>query len=110
MPSDATGPIEYLASFTDADRLRVRYSHRRGVPVEFTVQLECLIGGTWLAARRYDTHTGLHLHTAPWDRAVDRRVPWRGMGSKEAMTMAIRDITANWERYRAACEAARGGE
>lgn len=110
MPSDATGPIEYVRVLSHEDRLRVRYFHRRGVPVSITAQLECLIDGRWLAVRRYDTHMGLHVHTAPWDAAQDRRVRIDGVGSKDALTTAIRDLTDNWDAYRAACEAAGGGD
>lgn len=110
MPSDATGPHEYIEALTDVDRLRVRHRRRRGVPIEVMAQLECRIGGRWLAVRRYDTHMGLHVHTAPWDAELDRRVRIGGAGLADALTAAIADLRTNWEAYRAACEAARRSE
>jgi hypothetical protein len=106
VPEDATGPIEYVAPLTSDDRLRVRYRHRRGVPIDILVQLECLIGGVWLPVRRYDTHHGLHVHTAPWDDKLDRRVPMPNVPLKDALNLAIDDIKVNRERYRAACKRA----
>ncbi len=103
MPDDATGPIEYLASLTDRDRLRVCYWHRNGVPVEIMAQLECEFGGQWVPARRVDSHVELHEHTAPWDPEVDRRVPVRGMSMKDALTRVIDDIKTNRRRYRMLC-------
>ena len=110
MPSDATGPIEYLRMLSDRDRVRVRYSHRRGVPDEIMAQLECWIDGRWRPVRRYDTHMGLHVHTAPWDAELDRLVQIGDLDLKSALTLAIADMRANWEAYRAACEAGRRSE
>lgn len=108
MPDDATGPYEYIAPLTDRDRLRVRYSHRHGVPVDIVVQLECAFGERWVPARRVDSHVELHEHTAPWDPTEDRRVPLLGVGMKDALTWAIDDIKVNRARYCRRCAAGLG--
>ncbi|MFN8637162.1 MAG: hypothetical protein U0893_25215 [Chloroflexota bacterium] len=90
---------------TAEDRLRVRFAHQQGAPVEIMVQLECLIDGRWYSARRYDTHIALHIHSAPWDETQNRRVPIVGIGLKEALDLAIDDIKVNRDRYRDACVA-----
>jgi len=110
MPTDATGPHEYVEVLTGLDRLRVRHMRRRGTPVEIMAQLECFIDGRWRAVRRYDTHMGLHVHTAPWDDALDRRVRIQGGNLKSALTAAIADLRDNRDSYRAACEAAQGSD
>lgn len=92
-----------MALLTAEDRLRVRFAHEHGIPVEIMVQLECLIDGTWHPARRYDTHIVLHVHTAPWDVARDDRIPIVGVGLKDALDEAIDDIKSNRDRYRDAC-------
>lgn len=103
---DDSAAYEYVHALTHQDRLRVEYSHRRGVVVSVMVQLECLIGGTWRPARRYDTHLGLHIHTAPWGPETDRKIPMGYIGLSDALNLAIDDIKRNWERYRAACAGA----
>ena len=111
MPDDAAGPIEYFVPFTDRDRMRVRYFHRRGVPTDVMVNLECQIGGRWVSVRRYDSHVHYHVHMYPWDESRDHRlaVPPGPGGLAGALTEAIRDIKANWEQYRAEAEAELGG-
>src|SRR6478672_4161940 len=91
MPDEPSQPREYVVLLTDIDRLRVRHSHRSGVPVEIMVQLECMIDGSWHPARRYDTHVAFHVHTAPWNESADRRVPVPVPGMREALTQAIDD-------------------
>ncbi len=108
MLDDVTGPKEYVALLTDRDRLRVRFTHRYGVPVAIMAQLECEFGGRWIPARRVDSHVELHEHTAPWDPAADRRIPIRGVGMRDALTGAIDDIKVNRGRYRQLCAAGLG--
>jgi hypothetical protein len=103
LPPEHARGREFVALLTAEDRLRVRFVHEHGVPVEIMVQLECLIDGRWYPARRYDTHVALHIHSAPWDDALDRRIPVVGVGLKEALDRAIDDIKTHRDRYRDAC-------
>ena len=71
-----------------------------------TVQLECKVDGAWIPAKRYDTSHGseLHVHTAPWDKAIDRKVPVPHGGLNHAMNQAITDLVDGYERYREVAE------
>src|SRR5215212_8291989 len=100
VPDDPSGPFEYVAVLTDVDRLRVRYYHRGGIPTDLLVQLECEIDGRWVAARRYDTHMSLHVHTAPWDETADSRMPVRVSGLKVGFNLAVDERKSNRHRYR----------
>jgi hypothetical protein len=74
IPRGTATSHEYPVDFTPADRMRVRYSHVRGTLIDIMVNLECEIAGRWVSVRRYDCHMGYHVHTAPWDESLDRRV------------------------------------
>ena len=106
MPEAGSRTEEREDYLSDIDRLRVRFALERGAPVQITVQLECEIGGRWVPVRRYDSaHGFFHVHPVPWDEARDRQVLVGVAGPKDALSLAINDLKANWERYRAACEA-----
>jgi len=92
-----------MVKLSHQDRVRVQYSHSRGVLTDLMVQLECLVSGEWRPARRYDTHLGLHVHTAPWDPEADRKISLVALGLEDAFNQALDDLKGNWESYRAAC-------
>ena len=79
----------------------IRHSHRThgGKVVEFAVQLEVRIRGTWKVVVRYDTAHGF-AHTDRYNlrgRSTKARLELSFAG---ALTRAERDIKQNWRIYR----------
>jgi len=101
---------DFFITLSTYDRIRVRITVQYGEPVEIMVQLESFIMDRWREVRRYDTaHGYLHVHSAPWDDAQDRRMRVQHAGLRSALTTAIDEIKTHWPRYRQECETGLGG-
>jgi hypothetical protein len=86
-----------------AEWLRIRFSTERGSVTNFTVQYETMIGDQVLPVIRYDcTHGFAHVDVlAPDGTQVSKRPMSEHLSLKQAMQLAIADLTENWETYRA---------
>lgn len=92
--------VEFRRLLSEENALRVRFNLESGQVVEFVVQLECLFDSQWVAVVRYDTVHGFahsdRLH--PYEPALKTRIETRDYN--EALTIALNDLSAHWERYR----------
>lgn len=92
--------VEFRQLLSEENALRVRFKLEHGQVVEFVVQLECLFEESWTAVVRYDTAHGFahcdRLH--PYEPALKTRIETRDYN--EALTIALNDLSAHWERYR----------
>ena len=80
---------------------RIRHYHRTvaGEVVEFLVQLEIKVAGSWREALRYDTAHGF-THIDRYNQKGEARKEVLKLGYSEALTRAERDIKENWSIYR----------
>lgn len=96
--------VDFRRLFDEENAARVRFVLERDMVIEFVVQLECAFGGDWLPTVRYDTAHGFAhrdmLH--PFNPTLKTEMPVKDFN--EGLTFAIRDLTANWEKYRARYE------
>ena len=84
------------------DDCRLRHWHRqaRKRVLEFVVQLEYWTGQEWEPIVRYDTaHDVVHRDLYRPGRAVEK-MPMGLADLNEALTIAERDLKANWRLYR----------
>lgn len=84
------------------DLMRVRMTRDQKWVVDFVVQYEALIDGTFLAVVRHDGSHGIpHRDLLNWSgETIDKRWAAAGTTMNAALTEAIRDIRLNWEYYR----------
>lgn len=80
---------------------RIRHYHRteRGKVLEFLVQLEVMVAGSWKEVIRYDTAHGC-THIDRYNLKGETRKERLKLGYGEALTRAERDIKQNWPIYR----------
>ena len=80
---------------------RLRYLHRteQGRVVEFMLQLEIDVQGTWRPAVRYDTAHGF-AHIDRFTLTGKRTKERLSLDYGEALTRAERDLKQNWFAYR----------
>ena len=92
--------VEYRRLLDDRNAVRVRFELERHQILKFVVQLECRFNDEWMAVVRYDTtHNFAHcdvLH--PTEKA--QKVEMASQDYNEALTLAIDDLTKNWQKYR----------
>ena len=83
---------------TDA---RIRHYHRTqsGKVVEFVVQLEVEVRGTWKPAVRYDTAHG-YAHIDRYNLRGRAKKEKLALSFGQALTRAEREIKQNWPGYR----------
>ena len=98
--------LEYEIPLDDEARewLRVRIDTEGGDVVAFTVQYETTIGDERAPVVRYDGAHGF-AHRDRLDRRGDVVEKHRLPGDptfKEALDIGVRDLRANWRRYRTA--------
>jgi hypothetical protein len=87
-----------------ANRLRVHAVKTAGRIVEFVVQYEALVAGSWHAVVRYDTaHGFVHRdELLPDGRRLKMPLPFANRNL--AFTFASLDLKARWREYRARFE------
>ena len=92
--------VEFQVILSPEDRRRHYHVSERGKILEFVEQYETLFQEKWLAVVRYDTAHGFaHKDILrPSGRAVKIRLAETNYN--EAMTLAIKDLQANWPRYK----------
>ena len=93
---------EYFLTKPDGIVIRVGFNSDRGRVTGFTIQLECWLDGRWRPAVRYDTaHDRAHRDTLGWTGGVENK-DWLPVeiDYNEAMSEAIRDLTAHAQTYR----------
>lgn len=92
--------VEFRQRLDDDNALRVRFDVDHGRVVQFVVQLETRFEGLWVPLVRYDSAHGFahcdRLH--PYEPAEKTRMPTQDFN--EALTVALEDLAANWQRYR----------
>ena len=93
---------EFFRTLPGGAAIRVRFDRDQGQIGDFTAQFEILVADVWMPAVRHDS-----VHRRPHRDTLDRsgRVvakPWlpEGMDANAALTVAERDLIANFERYR----------
>lgn len=95
------GEKEIERYFTHEDRVKIRFTTRKGVVVWIKlVQYEAYIEDKWRAILRYDTAHG-YLHRDiehPKGDQEKLKIPYADLG--EALTEAIDHIERNWQFYR----------
>ena len=81
---------------------RIRHYHRTqsGKVVEFVVQLEVEVRGTWKPAIRYDTAHGF-AHIDRYNLKGRAKKEKLALSFGQALTRAEREIKQNWLAYRA---------
>jgi hypothetical protein len=90
---------EFFRDVNDHSRLRVLVVTARGRVKRFTVQLEALLGESWIPVARYDTAHGFaHLDILHPNRAQDK-VRIRAVDFNEALESAFTDLVKNAELY-----------
>ncbi len=90
-------------SYTRAlgENARKRHSHKtdKGKVVDFVVQLEVKVGGSWVPVIRYDcAHDFAHVdryNISGKRTKEDLHLPY-----DECLTLADEDINLNWDSYR----------
>lgn len=87
-----------LPVWTDA---RIRHYHRTeaGKVVQFAIQLEVEVEGSWRPVIRYDTAHG-YAHVDRFNLERKRRKQRLNLDVAEALTRGERDIKQNWSLYR----------
>ena len=93
---------EYTQYLTEGreDRMRVRIATEKAEVVQFAVQYEALIGGTWHPIVRFDTaHIFSHKDLMHPNGRQDKQ-PMAFPDFKIALTFAIQDVKALWRWYR----------
>ena len=80
---------------------RIRHYHRTqsGKVVEFVVQLEVEVRGTWKPAVRYDTAHG-YAHIDRYNLRGRTKKEKLALSFGQALTRAEREIKENWSVYR----------
>lgn len=90
----------YIDTLTDTDTIRVRFFVEQGIVIRFVVQYEAVIDGERLAVLGYDrSHDQAHRDILD-RRGETIRKEWLGFSYGDALTFALHDIRANWQRYR----------
>jgi len=97
------GEREFLI-FLDPETRTCRYRHYHvsdgSQIVEFRIQFEALINGTWYAVVRYDTAHG-RPHRDILHPNGDQTKEWfEGYSVADVLTIGQRDILKNWSAYR----------
>jgi hypothetical protein len=81
--------------------VRKRHSHKteKGKVVDFVVQLEVKVGGTWKAVIRYDcAHDFAHVDR--YNRNGETIKEEFRLSYEECLILADEDINLNWESYK----------
>jgi hypothetical protein len=91
----------YRQWLNDNDSIFIWFVTERGVVKRFVVQYETIVEGKRRGVLRYDTAHGFARRDIldPAGRTV-RWEPTRDVDYATALTEAIDDLEANWERYR----------
>ncbi len=86
----------------EGDCLRVRIKTFHGEVVDFVVQYEMIFAGREYPVVRYDgSHSFPHCDVLDVNGATIKKLTLPGAPSfAQAVDMAIRDLKANWRRYR----------
>ena len=89
-------------SYTRAlgENARKRHSHKtdKGKVIDFVVQLEVKVGGTWMPVIRYDcAHDFAHIDR--YNITGETVKEELHLSYDECLTLADEDINFNWESY-----------
>ena len=94
--------VEYLFYFSGSqqDRLRVQFYKEKNRILQFIIQYEAEISGTWYAVIRYDTRHGYaHRDLVHVGGQIEKEpLPWEDYNL--ALTYATQDLKQNWQKYR----------
>jgi hypothetical protein len=92
---------EFFHWLSGADRLRIRFTVRKGKVTQLVVQYEALIEERWEAIVRYDTAHG-YLHRDLYQRGrtqpTKETVPVADLN--EGLNRAIDDLQRHWQMYK----------
>ena len=93
--------ISYFVMFQgETDRIRIDFETEHGRVMEiYVVQYESFLAGGWQPIARYDTaHGFFHQDIYTARGRLKCRILIQDLG--QALTYAIEDLRANWQRYR----------
>ena len=89
----------YVRELYPHARKRHYHETRRGVVVDFVVQLEVLFRGRWVPIVRYDMAHGTP-HVDRYETPTTRTKTQLDMTPAEALTLADADVNEHWLSYR----------
>jgi hypothetical protein len=91
----------YIPLNPRGDAIRVRIVRQGKTFVDFVIQYEAFIDGRYRPVVRYDgSHGTPHRDTLDWDdETIKKDWDLEATTHNDAVTEAIDDIQANWERY-----------
>lgn len=92
--------VEFRRMFDDKNAARVRFLVERDRVTEFVVQLECFIEGKWIPIVRYDTAHGFAHRDLMRPARSPVKKEMQVKDFNEGLTFALKDLAANWEKYR----------
>lgn len=92
---------DYFLILDRNNTVRVRFKTVDGNVVDFVVQLETYIEGTYRPVVRYDgSHGRGHRDILDWNgNTIDKHWLPQHMDFNDCLTFARDDIRANWKRY-----------
>lgn len=90
----------FITAYAPDCRKRHQHERDKNEIVEFVVQLEVLVKGSWQPVIRYDTTHGFaHCDIIHYSGKTEKiRMPT--LDYKEALTYADEDLNENWQTYR----------
>ena len=97
-----TRDYEYELAAAALEWLRIRVTHEGGQVTRFTIQYETTVADDRTPVVRCDTAHGFpHCDFLNRRGRIARKRPIaKGLPLKDALTLAHRDLVANWQRYR----------
>lgn len=97
--NDPVGQKEYVTSRSANVRQRVIFTTDGNDVIDFRVQLEVEIDGTWTWVRRYDTSNGeAHMDIKRSNGTEEKHIPMN-LPYKAALNHAIGEFEQKWEKF-----------
>ncbi len=91
---------EYVLLYSEDTRKRHYHRTERGKVIEFMVQLEVKVEGSWRPVIRYDCAHG-YAHRDCYNLAGEQKKEELVLSVEETLTLADKDIRRRWRTYRA---------
>ena len=92
--------VEFQDILGPEDRRRHYHVSERGTILEFVEQYETFFQGKWFAVVRYDTAHGFAHKDMLRLRSKTLKIRLAETDYNEAMTVAMKDLKANWPKYK----------
>ena len=92
--------VEFRRLFDDKNAVRVWFDLEQNRVLNFVVQLECRMNDEWRPVVRYDTAHGFAHQDVLRPSGETEKTGMAVENYNDALTLAIRDLAENWEKYR----------